>query len=246
MRLDDRVALVTGGSRGIGRAIALKLAQAGAFVFINYAVNEAAARETLSLVLERAGSGALAPFNVSDSRDSERAVKDILREKGKIDILVNNAGIHKDGLILRMKDEDWDEVIDTNLKGAFNCCRVVSRSMVKQHWGRIINVSSMVADLGNPGQVNYCASKAGLEGLTRSLARELGSRNICVNAVAPGFIESDMTAALEGRKEAIQKQIPLARFGLPDDVAAVVLFLASEAAGYVTGQVLHVNGGLYM
>ena len=246
MRLDDKVALITGGSRGIGRAVALRLAQAGAFVWINFCRNEIAAGETRALIMDQGGRAELAPFDVSDTKETERAIKDLIREKGKIDILVNNAGVCKDGLILRMTEDDWDKVIDTNLKGAFNCSRMVSRYMVKQHWGRIINISSMVSQMGNPGQVNYCASKAGLEGLTRSLARELGSRNICVNAVAPGFIESDMTASLKQKQEIIRKEIPLRRFGVPEDIAEAVLFLSSQSASYITGQVVHVNGGLYL
>ncbi len=246
LRLDEQVALVTGSSRGIGRAVAIKLAQAGAFVYINYARNEAAARETIGMILDQGGTAAPAPFDVADFGAAEKAVREIIAAKGRIDILVNNAGVHKDGLILRMRESDWDEVIDTNLKGAFNCCRAVSRQMVRQHRGRIVNISSVVAEAGNPGQANYCASKAGVEGLTRSLARELGSRSICINAVSPGFIESDMTAALAGRKEEIQNAIPLERFGSPEDVAGAVLFLVSEEAAYITGQVIHVNGGLYM
>ncbi|HRR41859.1 MAG TPA: 3-oxoacyl-[acyl-carrier-protein] reductase [Syntrophales bacterium] len=247
MGLTGKVALVTGGSRGIGKAVAVRLAADGAYTFVNYARNEEAAEETLELIRGKGGSAELLSFDVADFAIVQRAVARIVEQKGRLDILVNNAGISVDGLLVRMKEEDWDRVIAVNLKGVFNCCRAAARPMMRQRWGRIVNISSIVAKSGNAGQVNYCASKAGVEGLTRSLARELGARNVCINAVAPGFIETDMTAFVqEEEREALRRQIPLARLGAPEDVAAVVRFLVSEEAGYVTGQVVHVNGGLYM
>jgi 3-oxoacyl-[acyl-carrier protein] reductase len=247
MNLEGKAALVTGGSRGIGRAISIRLAKDGAHVFVNYARNEKAAEETLRMILEQGGSGEVFLFDVSNYKSVQEAVGTIVKKKGRLDILVNNAGVSVDGLIAMMKEEDWDRVITNNLKGVFNCCRAVVRQMIRQHGGRIVNISSIVAATGNAGQVNYSASKAGIEGLTKSMARELGSRNICINAVAPGFIETDMTAFLkEEDKEKVRSQIPLERLGTPEDVAGVVRFLVSEEAGYVTGQVIHVNGGLYM
>ncbi|MCU0554470.1 MAG: 3-oxoacyl-[acyl-carrier-protein] reductase [Syntrophales bacterium] len=247
MNLKGKVALVTGGSRGIGRAVSVRLAGAGAFVIVNFARNEEAARETLRLIGEAGGDGTIARFDVSDDRESTDAIAALIKEKGRIDILVNNAGESRDGLLVRMKDRDWDRVIDTNLKGAFHCCRAVAYTMMKQRGGRIVNVSSVVALSGNAGQANYSASKAGLVGLTKSLARELAPRAICVNAVAPGLIDTDMTSAMtEEQRETVLAGIPLSRLGTPDDVAGVVLFLASDEAGYITGQVIGVNGGLYM
>lgn len=247
MNLEGKAALVTGGSRGIGRATSVRLAKDGAYVFVNYARNEKAAEETLRLILEQGGSGEVFPFDVADYKKVQEAVGAAVKKKGRLDILVNNAGISADGLIAMMKEEDWDRVIASNLKGVFNCCRAAVRQMIRQHRGWIVNVSSVVAATGNAGQVNYSASKAGIEGLTKSLARELGARNIFVNAVAPGFIETDMTAFLkEEDREEVKSRIPLERLGTPEDVAGVVRFLVSEEAGYVTGQVLHVNGGLYM
>ncbi len=247
MNLKGKVALVTGGSRGIGRAVSVRLAGAGAFVIVNYARNEEAARETLRLIGEAGGDGTIARFDVSDDRESTDAIAALIKEKGRIDILVNNAGESRDGLLVRMKDRDWDRVIGTNLKGAFHCCRAVAYTMMKQRGGRIVNVSSVVALSGNAGQANYSASKAGLVGLTKSLARELAPRAICVNAVAPGLIDTDMTSAMtEEQRESVLAGIPLSRLGTPDDVAGVVLFLASDEAGYITGQVIGVNGGLYM
>jgi 3-oxoacyl-[acyl-carrier protein] reductase len=245
--LNGKVALVTGGSRGIGRAVSIRLAERGAFVFINYARNEDAAQETLRLVGEAGGEAGIARFDVADYQASTDAIAGLIREKGRIDILVNNAGESRDGLLVRMKPADWDRVVNTNLKGAFNCCRAVSYAMMKQRGGRIINISSVVALSGNAGQANYSASKAGLIGLTKSLARELAPRGICVNAVAPGLIYTDMTSAMtEEQREKVLNEIPLSRLGTPDDVAGVVLFLASAEAGYITGQVIGVNGGLYM
>jgi 3-oxoacyl-[acyl-carrier protein] reductase len=247
MKLKDKVALVTGGSRGIGRAISVRLAGEGAFVFVNYTRNEAAARETLHLIGKTGGEGKAVCFDVADYKASADAIAALIKEKGRIDILVNNAGESRDGLLVRMKEQDWDRVIDTNLKGTFNCCRATAYTMMKQRGGRIINISSIVALSGNAGQANYSASKAGIVGLTKSLARELAPRSICVNAVAPGLIITDMTSAMtEEQREKVLEEIPLSRLGTPDDVAGVVLFLASDEAGYITGQVIGVNGGLYM
>ena len=247
MNLKGKAALVTGGSRGIGRAVSIRLAVEGAFVFVNYARNEEAARETLRLIGEAGGEGKIVRFDVADTKAATEAIAGLIQEKGRIDILVNNAGESRDGLLVRMKEQDWDRVIGTNLKGAFNCCRAVSYAMMKQRGGRIINVSSVVALSGNAGQANYSASKAGIIGLTKSLARELAPRGICVNAVAPGLIATDMTSAMtEEQREKVLEEIPLSRLGTPDDVAGVVLFLASDEAGYITGQVIGVNGGLYM
>jgi len=247
MNLKGKVALVTGGSRGIGRAVSLRLAGAGAFVAVNYARNEEAARETLRLIGEAGGEAEALCFDVADHRAATGAIAALIQRKGRIDILVNNAGESRDGLLVRMKEQDWDRVIDTNLKGAFNCSRAVAVAMMKRRSGRIINVSSVVALSGNAGQANYSASKAGLVGLTKSLARELAPRAICVNAVAPGLIDTDMTSAMtEEQRERVLGEIPLSRLGTPDDVAGVVLFLASDEAGYITGQVIGVNGGLYM
>ncbi len=247
MPLDGKTALVTGGSRGIGRAVAVELARAGAFTCINYVRSEEAARETLKIVEDGGGRGRLLRFDVSDFDAVTKAIQDVMEERGRLDILINNAGITLSGLFVRTKPEAWASVMDVNLTGAFNCCRAVARYMMKQRWGRIVNMTSVVALSGNAGQVSYSASKAGILGLTKSLARELGSRNICVNAVAPGFIETGMTGSMEekSRGEALE-QIPLGRAGMPNDVAGVVGFLVSGKADYITGQVIHVNGGLYM
>jgi 3-oxoacyl-[acyl-carrier protein] reductase len=243
----DKVVLVTGGSRGIGRSIAGAFAKQGATVVFSYAGNEAAAQETLGL-LQAAGAKAEAVrFDVSDSAACASAVEALVKAHGRLDVLVNNAGVAVDGLVMRMKDEDWDKTLDTNLKGAFALIRAASRPMMKQRAGAIINLTSIVGEMGNGGQSAYSASKAGLIGLTKSVARELASRNIRVNAVSPGFIDTDMTARLEGdTREKMLTGIPLGRLGSPDDVAQAVLFLASDAAAYITGEVLKVNGGMYM
>ena len=247
MMLSNMVALVTGGSRGIGRAVCLKLASMGATVGINYVANPKAAEETLALVESTGGKGFLSRFDVADSEAVQAGIKDILDAHGQIDILVNNAGITRDGLMARMKEDDWDSVLDTNLKGAFLCSKAVMRSMMKKRWGRIINVSSVVGFVGNSGQVNYAAAKAGMIGLTKSMARELAGRNITVNGVAPGYIITDMTDGLsEEVQEALKGQIPMGVLGTPADVAAAVGFLASPDSQYMTGQTLHVNGGMYM
>ena len=247
MMLDNTVALVTGGSRGIGRAICVKLASMGATVGINYVANPKAAEETLGIIEAQKGKGFTVRFNVADPEAVQESIKEILNTHGQIDILVNNAGITRDGLMARMKEEDWDSVLDTNLKGAFLCGKAVMRTMMKKRWGRIINVSSVVGFVGNTGQVNYGAAKAGLTGLTKSMARELAGRNITVNCVAPGYIVTDMTDGLtEEVQEALKAQIPLGTLGTPEDVAASVGFLASPDSNYITGQTLHVNGGMYM
>jgi 3-oxoacyl-[acyl-carrier protein] reductase len=247
MTLEKMTALVTGGSRGIGRAICLKLAAMGATVGINYVSNPSAAEETLKQIEAIGGKGFTVRFDVADIAAVQENIKEIIATHGQIDILVNNAGITRDGLMARMKEDDWDSVLDTNLKGAFLCSKAVIRTMMKKRWGRIINVSSVVGFVGNGGQVNYGAAKAGLTGLTKSMARELAGRNITVNCVAPGYIVTDMTDGLaEDVQEALKAQIPLGTLGTPEDVAASVGFLASADSNYITGQTLHVNGGMYM
>jgi len=247
MNLEDKVAVVTGGSRGIGRAICLRLASMGALVYINYVSRSTAAEETQRLVQEAGGRAETIGFDVAQSGGVQDAFKSIMAAAGSVDILVNNAGITRDGLMARMKESDWDEVMATNLKGAFLCAKAASRAMMKKKWGRIINISSVSGAAGNAGQVNYSAAKAGLIGLTKSMAREYASRNITVNSVAPGYIETEMTDLLDEKtQEQIKGEIPLASFGTVEDVAGAVGFLASEDARYITGQTLHVNGGMYM
>ncbi|AKM18492.1 3-oxoacyl-[acyl-carrier-protein] reductase [Geobacillus sp. FSL K6-0789] len=245
--LEGKIALVTGASRGIGRAVALELARQGANVVVNYAGSEAKANEVVEMIRSLGREAIAVQADVARAEEVERLVKTALDQFGRLDILVNNAGITRDNLLMRMKEEEWDAVINTNLKGVFLCTKAVTRPMMKQRGGRIINIASVVGVIGNPGQANYVAAKAGVIGLTKTAARELASRNITVNAVAPGFITTDMTEALsEELKGEMLKQIPLARFGEPDDVARVVAFLASDAAGYMTGQTLHVDGGMVM
>lgn len=244
--MKGQVALVTGASRGIGQAISLKLAAEGIYV-IATATSEAGAEATVAAIVAQGGAAQAVKLDVTNSSDVEALFKKIMSEQGRLDILVNNAGITKDGLMMRMKDGDWDSVLDTNLKGSFICLREASKIMTKARYGRVVNISSVVGEMGNPGQVNYSASKAGLFGLTKSAARELAKRNITVNAVAPGFIETDMTAVLpEKGREALLQNIPMERLGSVDDVAYAVRFLVSPQAGYITGQVLSVNGGMYM
>lgn len=245
--LQGKVALVTGASRGIGRAIALELARQGAKVAVNYAGSEAKANEVVEEIKNMGGEAFAIQADVSDAKAVEQMVKAVLERFERIDILVNNAGITRDNLLMRMKEEEWDDVININLKGVFNCTKAVTRPMMKQRYGRIVNIASIVGVMGNPGQANYVAAKAGVIGLTKTAARELASRNITVNAVAPGFITTDMTERLsEEIKAEMLKQIPLARFGEPEDVAKVVTFLVSDAASYMTGQTLHVDGGMVM
>lgn len=245
--MEGKVALITGSSRGIGRAVAVKLAEAGIYIYMNYRQNKAAAEQTLKIVTTAGGMGKLCPFDVSERTAVQEAVETILKDHGRLDILVNNAGVTINGLIMRMRESDWTRLIDTNLSGVFNCCQAASRPMIRQRWGRIINVTSVVAEAGNAGQTAYAASKAGVLGLTKSLARELGAKNICVNAVSPGLIATDMTSLLtKSDKEKLREQIPLKREGTPEDVAGAVFFLASPQADYITGQVIRINGGLYM
>jgi len=245
--LSGRVAIVTGGSRGIGRAIAERLAGSGAAVVVNYRGNVAAAEATVATITAAGGTAIAIQGDVSQPEDVEHLVKTTLERFGRIDILVNNAGITRDTLLLRMKESDFDEVIATNLRGVFLCTRAVLRPMTKQRFGRIINITSVVGLTGNAGQANYAAAKAGILGFTKSTAREMASRGITVNAVAPGFIETEMTDALnEETRKAILATIPLGRFGQPAEVAGLVCFLASDAGAYISGQTLTIDGGMVM
>jgi 3-oxoacyl-[acyl-carrier protein] reductase len=247
MTLAGQVAVVTGASRGIGRAIALSLAKAGAYVVLNYRGNQTAADASLAAIVEQGGRGEISRFDVANESEIEQAVKKIVDGHNKIDILVNNAGVTADNLLMRISAVDWDEVIGTNLKGTILCTKVVSRHMIRQRSGRILNMSSVAGQTGNAGQSLYAASKAGIIGFTKTIARELALRNVTANVIAPGFIETDMTAKLsEQQREKSVQLIPLGRFGTCQEVADMVVFLAGEKAGYITGQVFSINGGLYM
>jgi 3-oxoacyl-[acyl-carrier protein] reductase len=247
LKLPDRVAIVTGAGRGIGRAIALALAEEGAKVVVNYSRSAEAAEQVVAQIRAATGEAIAVQANVADAIQVEGLVRAAAERYGRVDILVNNAGIARDKLVVRMSEEDWDTVLDTNLKGAFLCCKAVARLMLKQQNGVIVNVGSVNGNVGAPGQANYSASKAGLIGLTKSLAKELGSRNVRVNAVAPGFIETEMTEALKAEfRDAVIKQIPLGRLGTAEDVARVVTFLCSGDAGYIQGEVISIDGGLFM
>ena len=247
MNLAGKVTVVTGGSRGIGRAICIRLASMGALVYVNYVSRSSAAEETAALIQQAGGRAEIIGFDVADSTAVQNSFKKVISEAGSVDILVNNAGITRDGLMARMKEDDWDAVMATNLKGAFLCAKAASREMMKKKWGRIVNISSVSGFAGNPGQVNYSAAKAGMIGLTKAMAREYASRNITVNGVAPGYIETEMTGMLsEEVREQIKKDIPLASFGKAEDVAGAVAYLVSDDGRYITGQTIHVNGGMYM
>jgi 3-oxoacyl-[acyl-carrier protein] reductase len=244
---ERQIVVVTGASRGIGRAVAVRFARDGAAVIVNYRGSEAAAQETVQAVTDAGGQATLVQGDVSNRDDAERLIEAAVTEYGRIDVLVNNAGITRDQLLMRMTDDDWDAVLDTNLKGAFHTTRAALRPMLRKRSGRIINISSVVGLIGNAGQANYAAAKAGLIGFTKSTAREVASRSITVNAVAPGYIATEMTDAIaEMMKAKILDQVPMGRLGTPEDVAAVVAFLASPAAAYMTGAVLTVDGGMVM
>ena len=247
MNLTGKIALVTGASRGIGRQIALTLAGYGATVVVNYHGSQAKAEDVVKEIKANGGYAEAVQCNVAEFDQAKELIDGVVKTHGRLDILVNNAGITRDNLIMKMTEEDFDAVLSTNLKGAFNCVKHVARQMLKQKSGRIINISSVAGVMGNAGQANYCASKAGVIGLTKSVARELGSRGITSNAVAPGFIETEMTAVLSDEvKKTMGEQIPLKRFGQTKDIAEAVAFLASDHAGYITGQVIQVDGGMAM
>jgi len=246
-KLEGKVAVVTGASRGIGRAIALKLADEGAKVVVNYSGSQAKAEEVVAMIQENGGEAIAVQASVSQTEEVTALMDTAVKTFGSLDILVNNAGITRDNLIMRMKEDEWDDVLNTNLKGVFLCTKAVTRQMMKQRAGRIINISSIVGVAGNAGQANYVAAKAGVIGLTKTTAKELASRNILVNAIAPGFIETEMTEQLpEDIKQGMLTQIPLAKLGQPEDIAKAVAFLASEDANYMTGQTLHIDGGMVM
>lgn len=249
----QRIVVVTGGSRGIGRAICIALAAPDTSIYFNYfspsnpEAEAAAAAETEKLVADAKGYATSKSVNIANENEVVSFFQEIIDKTGRIDVLVNNAGINKDGLLVRMKEQDWDIVLNINLKGAFTCTKIAAKVMMQQRYGRIINMASVVGVYGNAGQANYSASKAGLIGLTKTAAKELASRGITVNAIAPGFIETDMTASLsEKARNAMLSQVPMGRAGQPEDIASVVAFLASEGASYITGQVIHVSGGMYM
>lgn len=246
-KLDGRVALVTGGSRGIGRACCEALAEQGATVVVNYQRGEDKAREVADAIVAAGGKAEIAGFDVADMKAAEAAIEEIAKRHGRLDVLVANAGIAIDGLLLRVKEEDLQKLFDVNVKGAIACARAATRPMMKAKWGRVVFLSSVVGEMGNVGQTAYAATKAALLGVTKSIAREYASRNITVNAVAPGYIDTDMTSGMtDAMKETLNKLIPLGRTGSARDVAAACAYLASEEAGYVTGQVLRVNGGMYV
>lgn len=245
--LDDQVAVVTGASRGIGRAVARRLASSGAAVAVNYRTDAAGADETVRLITEAGGQAWPAPFDVGDGEAASAGIAAVVDRRGRLDILVNNAGLAVDALVLRLKEADWERVLRTNLTGAFLCCRAALRPMVRARYGRVVNLTSVVGEMGNAGQAAYAAAKAGVIGLTKSLAREVAARGVTVNAVAPGFVETEMTRALtEQQRTVYTSLIPVGRMGTTEEVATAVAFLASPAAAYVTGHVLDVNGGLYM
>ena len=247
MMLADQVAVVTGASRGIGRAIALSLAEAGAYVVLNYRGNQMAADASLAAIVKGCGRGEVSQFDVANESEIEQAVKKIIDGHNKIDILVNNAGVTADNLLMRISPADWDQVVGTNLKGTILCTKIISRHMIRQRSGRILNISSVAGQMGNAGQSLYAAAKAGVIGFTKTIARELASRNVTANVIAPGFIETEMTAKLsDQQREKFLQLIPLGRFGTCQEVGDMVVFLAGEKAGYITGQVFGINGGLYM
>jgi 3-oxoacyl-[acyl-carrier protein] reductase len=247
LRLNGRVAVVTGGSRGIGRAISTTLGRLGAKVVVNFSTSEALARDVVKQIEQSGGIAAAVGGNIACAEQAKALIDKTIDLFGSVDILVNNAGINRDNLLMRMKDDEWEQVIQTNLTGVFNSTRAAIRPMLRQRWGRIINLSSVVGIYGNAGQANYCASKAGVIGFTKAMAREVGSRGITVNAIAPGFIKTDMTDALpEELRDRMIKNISLGRPGTPEDVANVVAFLASDLSSYITGQIIGVDGGIVM
>lgn len=244
--MEKKTALVTGAGRGIGREIALELAKEGFYVIVNYAHSDAAATECVKLITEAGGEAEAVKFDVASFSEVESAAGELFKKLGHIDVLVNNAGITRDNLLIGMKEEEFDAVINTNLKGTFNTMRHFSKFMLKSKWGRIINIASISGITGNPGQANYSAAKAGVIGMTKAVAKELARKGITVNAIAPGYVQTEMTEAMnEKAREAILSQIPVGRGGTVEDIAAAVVFLASEKAGYITGQVIEVNGGLH-